>query len=246
MSIDSQQILAVLDRCCDAYTFPMLDNGYICLAATRLTLFRSSSDWAMVIEVFGFSPRAGLPDLCVHTFASRLHHRDQPEDYINRGAYENYLANHPHDEMRTFWPLEEGTWQDADTCEMVSDVANELILRSQPHALSPPEEYASYGIDLEKAPHVAVFELCRLLAGTSREQVLATPEEKRVSVLPEMNQLLQLEAWHHPNVADDDRPGGSKTFQQLAEVLSTGDVSRYQPNQPPNTHWRNWPDGGTL
>ena len=25
----------------------------------------------MVIEVFGFSPRAGLPDVCVHTFGSR-------------------------------------------------------------------------------------------------------------------------------------------------------------------------------
>ena len=29
-------ILSVLDRCCDTYTFPMLDNGYVYLAATRL------------------------------------------------------------------------------------------------------------------------------------------------------------------------------------------------------------------
>jgi hypothetical protein len=47
------------------------------------------------------------------------------------------------------------------------------------------------------------FELCRFLADIAREQVLATPEERRISVLPEMEQILQLEEWHHPNVVDD-------------------------------------------
>jgi hypothetical protein len=51
----AHEILRILDSCCDAYTFPMLDNGYVYLAATRLSLFRSPRDWAMVIEVFGFS-----------------------------------------------------------------------------------------------------------------------------------------------------------------------------------------------
>src|SRR5438128_2131662 len=81
----------------------------------------------------------------------------------------------------------------------------------------------------------------------AREQVLATPDERRVSVLPEMEQILQLEEWHHPNVVDEEeRPSGSETFQPLARVLATGDVSVYQPSQPPNTHWRNWPEGGRL
>jgi hypothetical protein len=56
------RILAVLDRSCNAFTFPMLDNEYVYLAATRLSLYRTAAVWAMVIEVFGFSPRAGLPD----------------------------------------------------------------------------------------------------------------------------------------------------------------------------------------
>ena len=32
----------------------------------------------------------------------------------------------------------------------------------------------------------------------------------------------------------------------LAKVLATGDVHAYRPTSPPNTHWSNWPDGGTL
>jgi hypothetical protein len=66
MQFDSKEILSILDRCCDAFTFPMLDNGYVYLAATRLSVYRSTTDWAMAFEVFGFSPRAGLPD--THTF----------------------------------------------------------------------------------------------------------------------------------------------------------------------------------
>jgi hypothetical protein len=34
--------------------------------------------------------------------------------------------------------------------------------------------------------------------------------------------------------------------QQFAEVLASGDVKAYRPTQPPNTHWRNWPEGGRL
>jgi hypothetical protein len=77
--------------------------------------------------------------------------------------------------------------------------------------------------------------------------VLATPKERRVSVLPDMKQILQLEEWHHPNVVDDDnRPSGSETFQQLAQALATGNVAFYRPSRPPNTHWRNWAEGVIL
>lgn len=47
-------------------------------------------------------------------------------------------------------------------------------------------------------------------------------------------------------VDDDRRPSGSETFQQLAQVLVTGDIEKYVPGRPSNTHWSNWPDGGTL
>jgi hypothetical protein len=48
------EILQILDECCDNFTFPMLDNGYVYPAATRLSLYRTPEDWAMVIEVFGY------------------------------------------------------------------------------------------------------------------------------------------------------------------------------------------------
>jgi uncharacterized protein DUF7003 len=38
MSFDPERILSILDRCCERYAFPMLDNGYVYLAGTRLSL----------------------------------------------------------------------------------------------------------------------------------------------------------------------------------------------------------------
>lgn len=243
---DPEFILSILDQCCEAYTFPMLDNGYVYLAATRLALFRSSDDWALVIEVFGFSPRAGLPDTHIATFASRLHNRDRPERYVSHEAYEAYLDNNPHNESRFVHPMQEGKWQDEEDSEFVALDAREVVVRGESVSVPSLEEYARAGIELEEAPRVQVFELCRSLAAVERDRVLATPDEQRVSVRPEMKKILQLDEWHHPDVCGDDRPSTSETFRQLAQVLATGDRDNYRPTQPPNTHWSNWPEGGRL
>ncbi|MDS0860972.1 hypothetical protein NUV25_25000 [Burkholderia pseudomultivorans] len=44
MTIDGQSILSVLDDCCEQFSFPMLDNGYVYLAATRLSLYGGPAD----------------------------------------------------------------------------------------------------------------------------------------------------------------------------------------------------------
>jgi len=246
MQFCAEEILSILDRCCEAFTFPALDNGYVYLAATRLSLHRSVRDWAMVIEVFGFSPRAGLPDTHIFTFASKLHDRDPPERYVSRTAYDNYLTNNPHNECRFSFPLHEGSWQDALDGELVADDENEVVVRGQSIRLPTIDEYATQGIELETPPRVQVFELCRYLAATMRDAVLGTPDERRVSVPTELTQVLQLEEWHHPDIVGGTKASQSETFRQLAQVLETGNVAEYQPSQPPNTHWRNWPEGGRL
>src|SRR5262249_15326018 len=161
------------------------DNGYVYLAATRLSLFRSARDWAMAIEVFGFSPRAGLPDTYIKTFASRLHDRDAPERYVNRQAYERDLVNNPHNEYRSVCPVHKGPWHDAEELEFVAADANTVVVRNQAVALPSVTQYGRHGIELEHAPWVQVFELCRFLADIARDQVLATANERRVSVVPE-------------------------------------------------------------
>jgi len=245
MAIQAGQILAVLDRCCDNYTFPMLDNGYVYLAATRLSLYRAEEEWAMVIETFGYSPRSFLPDTCIYTFASTIFDRDIPAGYGPK-EISNLLALNPNNDMRFVFPLEPGDWQEASDFA-VSEKAAEVIVRGQKRPIPSLERYAQQEITLENPPRVQVYELCRFLANDVRDLVLATADERRKSLMPAMVQILQLEEWHHPDVVENDaRPSGSETFQQLAQILMTGDKELYRPSQLPNTHWRNWPDGGSL
>jgi len=44
----------------------------------------------------------------------------------------------------------------------------------------------------------------------------------------------------------ENRPGVYETWQQLAKVIATGDTSYYKPALQPNTHWKNWPESGSL
>jgi hypothetical protein len=156
VSFDSGRILSTLDRCCDAYTFPMLDTGYVYLAATRLSLYRSVEDWAMVIEVFGFSPCSRLPDTGIHTFGSRLHDRDTHDQYTDRVFYDRYLANNPYNDSRFVFPIAAGPWQDAGNHEILSEDANEIVVRGFAWEPPSPDEYERIGVNLEDPARVQV------------------------------------------------------------------------------------------
>jgi hypothetical protein len=45
---------------------------------------------------------------------------------------------------------------------------------------------------------------------------------------------------------ENNRPGSYETWQQIAKVIVTGDPSQYKPTMEPNTHWKYWPDSGSL
>ena len=244
MSWNQKQILDILDAGCEAYTFPMLDNGYVYLAATRMSLYRSENDWAMVLEVFGFSARAELPDTHIHTFASTIHDRNKESNYVHQEAYWNYLAENPHNESRFIHPVAEGSWQDKDDTEFVNP-RGKLKLRGRTVQLPSRPDYEKLGIAVEEE-EPRVFELCRFLAGQYRDDVLCTESERRVSVLPEMEQILLLDEWYHPDVVDAELPSQVSSFQQLADVLATRDITKYSPQDSPNTNWSHWPDGGIL
>jgi hypothetical protein len=236
-------ILGILDRCAADFSFPALDNGYIYLAAARLSLHRSPEDWALVIERFGFSPRTGIPAIDVQTFASRLHARPPRSRLTTQAKHEKWLANHPHDEFISVYPFNDDAWIEE---EAVVEGTKEIALRGRAWTPPLPGAYGGLGIELREPPRVAVFELCRAAAALRRDDVLATAAERRSNVRPELVELLVLDDWHHPDVIGEEAPSACETFRQLAEVLISGDLARYRPTLAPNTHWKHWPEGGSL
>jgi len=244
--LSRDSILSILDEGARAFVFPMLDNGYVYLAASRLALFRSPDDWAMTFEIFGYSPRGGIPDLNVTTFGSAVRSVKTAANFVSEDAYRAFMANNRHWQQEFFCPIEDEEWIDAENGEDVDPSAKHLRLRGSKVALPSPEDYSRAGIALTDPAHVQVAGLSRALAFARREDVLATNAERRLCLPEDMVQLLLLEDWHHPDVCDPEKlPSGSETFQQLADVLVSQDVTLYRPG-PGNTHWSNWPDGGTL
>ncbi len=242
--VSATAILQVLDQSAKAFVFPMLDNGYVYLAASRMSAFRSDDHWAVVFEIFGFSPRAGFPDLSIVTIASELSNRNRPEDYVSEEAYKNYLKNKPNWEFRTVWPISNDDLIDPDNAEQLARLSR-INLRDE--ILEQPEkaDYDTANISLsEDGP--AIVELCRYLAHARRRAVLATEAERRVSITPEMKQIILLDEWHHPDLVKGQLPSKNKTFQSLATVLEKNDPSFYDASEPANNHWKNWPDGGSL
>ncbi len=69
-------------------------------------------------------------------------------------------------------------------------------------------------------------------------------------------EIMTLDEWHHrhyshyvngpDNKLMGNAPCSYETFPLIAEVLATGDSSRFRPTLPPNTYWSNWPDAGSL
>lgn len=239
-------ILEVLDEGARAFVFPMLDNGYVYLAASRLALFRSEIDWAITFEIFGYSPRAGVPDLNVTTFGSSVVCNKSTSDFITEDAYNAFLANNRNWRQKFFFPIEDESWIDQDNQEMVDPVATSLILRGRTVPLPTDADYLEASIEPVVIGGRPIVDMSRALAARYRNDVLASSEERRNNLRDTMKEILTLDDWVHPDVIDPScLPSRSETFIELAAVLTSGDVDLYR-QRPGNSHWSNWPNGGSL
>lgn len=231
----SSDILKQLDACARAFTFPMLDNGYVYLADTRLTAYRDETRWALVIEVLGYGAREG------------------GHDGMNNALYcfGNCLGRPPGTANGDFLALT-GDAPDAPTftedfSTVVRASARSLLIRGREVPLDlSPESLAAHGVNLVEPPHVTGADLLRRLVPEHRPELLASEAELRQRVPADLPQLLRLDGWRHPDLAANELPSASPTFQMIAVALESGDPRRYQPAEPPNTHWRYWPEGGSL
>lgn len=225
-------ILSQLD---DKREFPFLDSAREFLAGVRLTCYCSPSDWALTIEQLVFVPITNDPyriRVSVFTFGSRI---------IGRPGCQNGDAAFPvsalDGEPIFVAPVGDGV-RPTVTALKIRDTKVRIDVQR--------DTFTARGIDLVFPPAVNGADLLRLLVLDYREQLLATDEERRRRIKLPLKQILQLDEWHHPDLLRGGWPSKTKCFQMLASVLVHCDPSLYQPTEPPNTHWRNWPMSGML
>jgi hypothetical protein len=229
----ADEILQQLDACAKQYTFPMLDNGYVYLVDTRLNAYRDATRWAMIIEIVGFSFRTGVPygmQVVLYCFGNCL--RRSPGT-----ANEDFLWFVKEDAEKLIF----------DDESSIRPSATSIQIRDQMVSIPrDPEAWTKKGIVLQSPPAIQPYELMRVLVPEHRHLFLARDVELQQRIPTDLPLFLRLNEWNHPDLSGDSIPSRSRTFQMLAEAITAGDHRLYRPTEPPNTHWSNWPESGTL
>jgi hypothetical protein len=128
-------------------------------------------------------------------------------------------------------------------------------------------------VGLTIAPGEDLEDAFRRLVPLRRNLILADEDELRGWLPGDLPEILRLDEWHHTDMdvmapgAERERrrehhrilasvsgstvpfetlPSDTEVYRQLAEVLATGDATRYAPTQPANTHWSHWPESGSM
>lgn len=228
------QILSQLDTCAADYTFPMLDNGYVYLVDVRLSAYRTERYWALIIEHIGADYRAGGVFNTPYCFGNCFVQTPGPSDTNSIAILSESFYNAPAED-EDFWDIRSET--------------GEIEVRGNPVSYDvSPEALQQHGIgeDQRDGAEVTIVELMRTLVPQHHALWLATEAELNQVVEADVPLILRLDEWHHPDLAEGEMPSTNEAFQMIADVLVSGNVDRYKPSLPPNTHWSNWLESGTL
>ncbi|MDQ6812594.1 MAG: hypothetical protein M3040_02465 [Bacteroidota bacterium] len=231
----TEEILNQLDKCSSEYAYPMLDNGYVYPAGTKLTAYRDDKRWVIVIEAIGFSYRGGGHNgisNCLHIYGNCLSYEPgtQNENFI-------YLTDDANN-CNTF---------DDEECFYLNPDCSSFILRDQILPLYQDRKlYDDSGIEIEEPDRINAFEFLRLLDALHHDKFVATENEIKERIPSDLPKIIELHNWFHPDVVNDELPSNNETFIQIAKVIETGNIDYYKPTYEPNTNWKNWPNGGTL
>ena len=229
-------ILEQFDYTAREFTFPMMDNGYVYPADVRLSIYRDSTRWLMIIETLGaYSPRLSGCDSfqnCLHLFGNSLGRKAGTMGGDTLFPIDS-LTGDPLFEDQYDW--------------YINPRCSSLGIRTQAITFDASQEkLALQGILLLEPPKIDPPALLRSLLPTYRELLLASETDLSARNDHQLPLWFRLNEWFHPDLASEELPSECETFQMLADAIESGNLSDYCPTKSPNTDWKNWPEGGTL
>jgi hypothetical protein len=242
MSFSRQDVIAHLESCGHQpyRRFIDLSHPYLFCATARLHLFADAERWAMVCETVVWGQRSMRVELVTASFGNCL--RD-----LRRVAEGRFESNSHDVELIT----------QAEQLRLLSNdqrvrlpVGRVQIRDGQ--VPGPPDRESVRGFSADASAGLQIQELMRWLAAHHPQYFHARESELRAHLPPDLPALLTLDEWHHRQYSVyRDRPVGDlpssyETYPMLAVVLETRDPTRYRPTLPPNSHWSNWPEQGSL
>lgn len=233
--IDREDILHQLDTEAESYVFPMLDNGYYYHGDQKLTIFRDQNRWAILLEVLNFNNHenningittiASVFGNCLTSFNDN----DNFKYFASNNGIETFL----YDEVNHIPYLNN---------KAISIKVRDTILPIQ----FSKEHYQKKGIEFEFEDKITPWEFLRGLIPEHSDLFWHTRQEISSKIPIDLPEFMTLTNWHHPDLVMSEKPSETETFQQLADVIITGNKDLYKKTELINTHWSNWPEGGSC
>ncbi len=217
MSFTAREILDVLDAHAKKFDFPGFDNMNYDTVDARLHAFRDDARWAIVIEELVDWPSMAGPVSLVFTMGT--------------GAKSKKPFGQPVDPFDLPKGEKMGGEEDVLPARVLVRGRDVEVDEGAVTALARAHGTANG------------FALLVWLVERHRDDLFRTQAELSKLVKPGLPEILRLDGWHHPHVYGGVKPSESEAFRQIAEVLATGDASKYAPSEPPNSRdWKKWLD----
>jgi hypothetical protein len=233
--IDRKEILHQLDTEAESYVFPMLDNGYYYHGDQKLTIFRDEKRWAILLEVLAYNN----------------HHDNLDGITTIANVFGNCLTGSNDNDNFNFFALDNGVetflYDETNYGPYLNDKATSIKVRETIIPIQFDKEfYLGKGIELQFENKVTPWEFMRGLIPEQSNLFWLTRQEISKKIPIDLPEFMTLTNWHHPDLVIDEKPSETETFQQLADAIVTGNKTLYNTKETINTHWTNWPEGGSL
>lgn len=204
----------------------------IFLIDCRLNIFRNDNgQWCIVSKVFAFQSRGDSISLTMETFGNCFLQYQDNVSAIDRNSFEEMIN---------------------DGMSLLPDAKYWLIRGKKVNLSHNKQDYKEAGINLREYEPGEIYpdEVARLLILKHQNLFRATNEELYKMVPKDLTKILILDEWFHQEHEswnwEETMPGSNETWQQIAKVIVTGDASFYKPTIAPNTHWKFWPESGSM
>jgi hypothetical protein len=242
-SYTKADILTALDNNVTYNFFLDLEHGYFYTAGSRISLFADDTRWAIVFEKSGFGNRSGAAELELNYYGNCLLNLD------GAGLEDRFIFN------TKYFPLIDGdAFQKIEGgFELVAKDAATVRVRDKEFSIEhDPSKYAAKGIAIQSYDNpenlIDYPALIRYLDETYPEALRATDTEIRTCLPSDLPFLFKIDAWHHQSYSEwgGVAPSEYETFQLIADILISKDISKWAPTLEANNNWRNWPEAGGL
>lgn len=229
-----------------------LESGYLSVANSRIHLYADETNWAIVFEVNGYHNRGMSAQIdliyignCIDPPVSK----SAPADlgiYASNASAIGLFSN-----VTNIYLIDEEAFSAIeleDEFEIIDPSAKEIKIRDTAISIDInksryEEEKISFSNDL----FLPEFkDLLRYLSATDNKLVFAKEAEIKARLPKNLLKIETLKAFHHKSIYEkENTPSSYETYQQIARVLTTGNIGHWNPSLEINNHWKNW-DSGNL